>query len=99
MAISLNDINNKSKKGVKSILDVILERKEEKLSGKAIKKKVLRPWQRTSESHVNFEEQSSKKKIMNPFEKRQTKLSEDEIMAIKITERAKELFINIQDFL
>lgn len=99
MAISLNDINSKSKKGVKSILDVILERKEEKLSGSSVKKKVLRPWQRTSKDHENFEEQNTKKKIMSPFEKTHKKLSEDELMALKIKERASELFIDIKDFL
>jgi len=98
MAISLNDINRKSKKGIKSILDVILERKEEKLSGNSIKKKVLRPWQRISDQNENFEDHASKK-IMNPFEKSYKKLSADELMAMKITERAKELFVNIQDFL
>ncbi|GEM_PF-4529150 len=101
MAISLSDINKKASSGVKSILDVILERKEEKLSGLAQKKKVLRPWQSNS-SEEKLERQGrvviKRKKVMAPFEKGQT-LSEDEIMALKIQERAKVLFKNISDFL
>lgn len=100
MAISLSDINKKASSGVKSILDVILERKEEKLSGLARKKKVLRPWQ-SNDSQENSQRQSRvviKRKVMAPFEKGQS-LSEDEIMALKIQERAKELFKNISDFL
>lgn len=93
MAISLNDINKKASNGVKSILDVILERKEEKLSGRARKKKVLRPWQSREVST-----QETRTKVMAPFEKKQV-LSEDELMALKIQERASELFKNISDFL
>ncbi|WP_372654891.1 hypothetical protein [Halobacteriovorax sp.] len=96
MAISLSDINKKASSGVKSILDVILERKEEKLSGLAKKKKVLRPWQ--SENSETQSRVVIKRKVMAPFEKGQT-LSEDEIMALKIQERAKVLFKNISDFL
>ncbi len=93
MAISLNDINKKASNGVKSILDVILERKEEKLSGRSRKKRVLRPWESGS-AEVTVE----KVKVMAPFEKTRH-LSDDEFMALKIQERAEELFQDISDFL
>ncbi|WP_417335544.1 hypothetical protein [Halobacteriovorax marinus] len=95
MAIGLNDINKKATRGVKSILDVILERKEEKLSGKTRKKRVLRPWESTQE---RVQEPQKNSRVMAPFEKSQS-LSEDELMGLKIQERAKELFQNISDFL
>ncbi|WP_127714741.1 hypothetical protein [Halobacteriovorax sp. HLS] len=99
MAISLKQINNKSKKGMKSILDVIIERKEDKLSGKKQKKKVLRPWQLHHDGLIQYSDKIKKSSIMAPFEKSSTNLSEDELMGIKIKERAKELFRNISDFL
>ena len=98
MAISLNDINKKASKGVKSILDVILERKEEKLSGRIRKKRVLRPWESRNTDSQDISN-TSKNKVMSPFEKKGKILSDDEFMALKIQERAKELFQNISDFL
>ena len=98
MAISLNDINKKASKGVKSILDVILERKEEKLSGRTRKKRVLRPWE-SSSTDSSDPSITSNTKVMAPFEKKGKVLSDDEFMALKIQERAKELFQNISDFL
>jgi hypothetical protein len=100
MAIGLKEINNKSKKGIKSILDVILERKEDKLEGKKVKKKVLRPWQLHHDGLNQYSDEIKKSTIMSPFEKGGTKsLSEDEIMARKIKLRASELFEDISDFL
>lgn len=99
MAIGLKEINNKSKRGLKSILDVILERNEEKSSGERIKKKVLRPWQLHQDGLNQYSDEIKKTTIMSPFEKKSEALSEDEVMQIKIKQRAEELFVNISDFL
>jgi hypothetical protein len=99
MAIGLKEINSKSKKGLKSILDVILERKEDKIAGKKVKKKVLRPWQLHHDGLNQYSDEVKKSTIMSPFEKKIENLSEDEIMSRKIKQRAEELFVNISDFL
>lgn len=100
MAIGLKEINNKSKKGLKSILDVILERKEDKSSGKRVKKKVLRPWQLHQDGLNQYSDEIKKSTIMSPFEKSGTRLlTEEELMGEKISKKASELFKDISDFL
>mgnify|MGYP000309156047 CR=1 FL=1 len=100
MAISLNDLNSQASKKVKSIIDVVLERKEAKLKarqeGIAIKKRVLRPWESleelTNDSHYEPKKRNS---IMRPFQKEPV-LSDEEKMARRIHERAKELFTDLE---
>ena len=99
MAIGLKEINNKSKRGLKSILDVILERNEDRVVGKKVKKKVLRPWQLNHDGLNQYSDEVKKSTIMSPFDKKIETFNDDELMARKITQRANELFVDIFDFL
>jgi len=102
MAIRLDDVNSKKSGKLKTLLDVILDRKEQKLraqeQGQVIKKRVLRPWESFSDLAENRHYTPKKRKsIMQPFKKSEPALTEEEKMARRIRQRAKELFLN-KDF-
>ena len=102
MAIRLDDVNTKTRGKLKTLLDIILERKEQKLRAQnehqVIKKRVLRPWESFSDLSENRHYTPKKRKtIMRPFVKGEMALTDEEKMARRISQRATELFEN-RDF-
>lgn len=95
MALKLDDVKLKPTGALKSLLDLILERREE---GEAIRKKrVLRPWESFSDlkKDRNFEVKRKKGNIMKPFVK-DVQLSDEQKMAKIIKKRAIELFSDLK---
>lgn len=89
MAISLDKITNQSTAKVKSLLDIVLERKEERYKKKA-KKKALRPWQNFNDQGADDRYYAKKSTVMRPFNEAQ--LSDDEKLEIQIAQKAHKLF-------
>ncbi len=99
MAIRLDEVSSKTRGKLRTLLDVILERKEQRLKaqeeGKSVKKRVLRPWESFSDLAENRHYTPKKRKtIMRPFVKSEVCLTEEEKMARRIRQRANELFSN-----
>jgi hypothetical protein len=103
MAISLDDVNVKTSGKLRTLLDIILERKEQKLrsqmNGESIKKRVLRPWESFNDLADNRHYTPKKRKtIMQAFKKNEVILTDEEKMARRIRVRAEELFSNVEFF-
>lgn len=96
MALKLDDVKLKPTGALKSLLDIILEKKEERAE-KLLKKRVLRPWESFSDSLQgrNFEKRREKKSIMKPFIK-DSQLTDEQKLALKIKTRAAELFADVK---
>ncbi|EQC49089.1 hypothetical protein M899_2688 [Bacteriovorax sp. BSW11_IV] len=94
MAISLEKVTNQSTptNKVKSLLDIVLERKEQRY--KKSKKKSLRPWQNFNDQVADDRYYKKKSTVMKPFNEAQ--LSDDEKLEIQIAHRANTLFTHLK---
>lgn len=92
MAISLDKVTNQSSTRVKSLLDIVLERKEQRYKKKA-KKKSLRPWQNFNDQVADDRYYKKKSTVMRPYNEAQ--LSDDEKLEIQIAQKAHNLFAHL----
>ncbi|MDD0853832.1 hypothetical protein HBN50_12040 [Halobacteriovorax sp. GB3] len=94
MAVRLDDVCKKGSGSTKSLLDMVLDRKEARYKSKNAKKKSLRPWQNFRDKISDERYYKKKSKVMKPFS--DADLSDDEKLELQIKERAHELFNNLE---